>query len=97
MAISPYVRKEDGLGLLFYSEPEKLRNAAFWALGVFYCGFWYAGGLAGLAAGIAALISVLIFSFYCRKKIGGATGDTLGASCELAEVIVALVLAVNVN
>ncbi|MBU1714221.1 MAG: adenosylcobinamide-GDP ribazoletransferase, partial [Proteobacteria bacterium] len=24
---------------------------------------------------------------YCRYKIGGATGDTLGAICELAETI----------
>ena len=33
---------------------------------------------------IQVLIS-LMWSFYCRAKIAGGTGDTLGASCELAE------------
>jgi len=34
-----------------------------------------------------------VFVWYCSRKIGGFTGDTLGAACELAEVFTGLVLA----
>jgi adenosylcobinamide-GDP ribazoletransferase len=36
------------------------------------------------AAGAAILVSVL-FGFYCRRRIGGITGDTLGANVQLCE------------
>lgn len=35
-----------------------------------------------------------IWSLYCRAKIGGGTGDTLGASEELSEILTLLVLTV---
>jgi adenosylcobinamide-GDP ribazoletransferase len=44
------------------------------------------------AAGFAVLLT-LIFSFFCKRKIGGFTGDTLGAACEIAEVAPALIAA----
>jgi adenosylcobinamide-GDP ribazoletransferase len=54
---------------------------------------WLALRTAGLAgAGIAVLLT-LIFSFFCRRKIGGFTGDTLGAACEIAELVPALIAA----
>jgi cobalamin synthase len=34
-----------------------------------------------------------VFSAYSYRRIGGATGDTLGASCELAEAATALTMA----
>ncbi len=33
------------------------------------------------------------FSAYAYRKIGGATGDTFGAVCEIVEAVPALVLA----
>ena len=33
-----------------------------------------------------------LFSIYCDRKIGGMTGDTLGACCELTEIVPPLVL-----
>jgi len=41
----------------------------------------------GLIIAALALVATLLFGFYCRGKIGGFTGDTLGATCELAELI----------
>jgi adenosylcobinamide-GDP ribazoletransferase len=38
-------------------------------------------------------VTVLLFSVWCRRKIGGATGDTLGAVCELTEMAVAVGMA----
>lgn len=89
MSFLPYARPDGGLATLFYSR--NARFAAFWALAL--C-IGLAAGLAG-ARGIAAVLAVValvfFFSLYCQRKIGGATGDTLGAVSELAEAMVALV------
>lgn len=88
MARLRYARKEGGLGLLFYSDHSK--TAAISALLVFTC------FLAVLAPGqtIAVLAGLLLVNFlfnrWCRTRLGGATGDTLGAVCELSEMVVAI-------
>jgi len=49
----------------------------------------------GFLIAAAVLLVTLLFGRYCRNKIGGFTGDTLGATCELAElstVIIALLV-----
>ena len=48
----------------------------------------------GLIIVALVLLITLLFGRYCRAKIGGFTGDTLGATCELAELstLVAAVL-----
>ena len=91
MAVLPYARPEGGRGTLFYTRSAGL--AAVWAVLLVLLTGWLAAATAGIVAGTVALIFVLIFAAYCRAKIGGATGDTLGAGCELAETAVALVLA----
>ena len=91
MAVLPYARPEGGRGTLFYTR--SARMAAVWAVLLVLLTGWLAAATAGIIAGMVALIFVLIFAAYCRAKIGGATGDTLGAGCELAETAVALVLA----
>ncbi|MGP8244969.1 MAG: adenosylcobinamide-GDP ribazoletransferase [Bryobacteraceae bacterium] len=42
-------------------------------------------------AAAAVLLVAAILSLYCRRKIGGVTGDTLGAGAELGEIAVLLV------
>jgi adenosylcobinamide-GDP ribazoletransferase len=44
----------------------------------------------GLQVVFAVLLLTALFAAFCRHKIGGVTGDTLGAVCELAEAVVAL-------
>jgi adenosylcobinamide-GDP ribazoletransferase len=94
MALSPYIRRQ-GAASLFYNEPAKLRQTAIWAGFLLYAGAWYSGGGIALAAVAVALIVSLIWVGYCRIKLGGATGDTLGACCELAETAVAMALVVR--
>jgi len=86
----PYVRKEGGLGSPFYA------SGSSRALAVSLVLFLGIGGiflrLKGITAAIAVLMTVFIFSRYCHRKIGGTTGDCLGAACELAEMVTALFL-----
>jgi len=94
MALLPYVRGAEGRASLFYAKAGE-KKIVYVAGGLLYSGCWYAGGGSGLAAGAVVLILMLAFAGLCRAKIGGATGDTLGATCELTETVVALVLAVG--
>lgn len=88
MARLRYARKEGGLGLLFYSDHSKTASiAALLLVSVF---------LAVLAPRqavpvIVGLLTVnVLFNRWCRARLGGATGDTLGAVCELSEMVVAI-------
>jgi adenosylcobinamide-GDP ribazoletransferase len=89
MAIIPYARPEGGLGTIFYPTCFWLQLA--WVFVLLTVVGWLAAGLAGLAVGIAAFAFSIIFAFYVKSKIGGSTGDTLGAACEIMELIPALV------
>jgi adenosylcobinamide-GDP ribazoletransferase len=42
------------------------------------------------AAVVVVLVAALL-GLYCRRRIGGITGDTLGAAAELGEIAVLLV------
>ena len=91
MAVLSYVRPDGGLGTLFYSRT--FRAAALISLIFLGLAGYLAQDVRGLIAVVMAMAVVFTFALFCRVKIGGATGDTLGAACELAEVCVALVLA----
>lgn len=43
---------------------------------------------------IAALILSFIFNLFCEKRIGGLTGDTLGANNELVEILTLILISV---
>jgi adenosylcobinamide-GDP ribazoletransferase len=45
-------------------------------------------GLKGLVAGLMVLALGLILGFWFKRRLGGVTGDCLGASIELAECLV---------
>lgn len=88
----PYARPGGGLGQVFFIQP-RARNTAGAALVLAVAGGLAAGG-AGLAAAGAALILTALLALYSRRKLGGATGDTLGATCEVVEIVPPLTLAV---
>ena len=89
--ISEYARKE-GMGGLFFAHKDAMNPLVTVLLGL----------IAGLVAGwympallTAGLITALVMRAICYHKIGGMTGDTLGASLEIMEsvMLVAAVLA----
>lgn len=93
MALLPYARKNEGLGLLFYSANKR------WA--VFFSALLFITVTATLvpskfmALSLTLVVSVAVFSWVCRKKIGGATGDTLGAVCEITETMILIAFCIN--
>lgn len=90
MAILPYAREGEGLGRLFYSPAS--RWAALWSLALLAAVLAWSGWRLMWPVFIAFGLTVLLFSLWCRRKIGGATGDTLGAVCELTELMVAVAM-----
>jgi len=91
MAILPYARSQGGLATLFYSRRSKV--VGLWGLVFFAAVSVLTAGFRGLAAVLAVTLLVLLMSWFCRIKIDGATGDTLGAVCEMAETVLALTFA----
>ena len=90
IGLLPYVRADGGLGELFY-RGRAVRDS-LWAVLILGLAGWLVAGVAGLAAAFASLLLVVVLAFYTYRKIGGATGDTLGASCEIVEIVPALFL-----
>ena len=66
------------------------RSDVISTMGILAAVGWLTGGAFGLCAVAASVGGIAIFALWCRRKIGGFTGDTLGAGCELAEMIPAL-------
>jgi len=96
MSLLSYMRGEDGIGTLFQSQDRgEVRGAAITGLLLFIpCLSFLSGGhLVGAVCGVVVL--VLLFGRLCRIRLGGYTGDTLGAVCELSETVVAVSMAVS--
>ncbi|MEN8200301.1 MAG: adenosylcobinamide-GDP ribazoletransferase [Thermodesulfobacteriota bacterium] len=85
MAVLPYARSGGGLGELFYAKDRYLVAGLGLCFGAGVSAFLVSFQLA-LFMSLTILASVSLFSFYCFRKLGGATGDTLGAVCELTEL-----------
>ncbi|MGZ3595697.1 MAG: adenosylcobinamide-GDP ribazoletransferase, partial [Syntrophales bacterium] len=88
MTALPYVRREGGLATVFGVGKSWLN--VLWTSAFLLAAGWLAGRLMGLAASFSALLMAALFSVYCFRKIGGYTGDTLGAGGEIAEIIPAI-------
>lgn len=88
MRILPYVRHEGGLATAF-SKGRSWLNV-LWSSAFLLAAGWIAGQWLGLVACVLSLFAAAVFLVYCFRKIGGYTGDTLGAVCEITETIPAL-------
>jgi adenosylcobinamide-GDP ribazoletransferase len=88
MKAGPYVRAQGGLASAF-GQPNR-----FVVIGticfVTAVSFFMLRLLGLFIAGITVLTTIVV-SFWSRRKIGGFTGDTLGATCEIVEIIPAMI------
>ncbi len=91
MAVQHYARPEGGLGSLFYSAGT--RYAAVVGSGILLLATILHSGIQLTTIVVATMVfTVAWFSLFCKTRLGGVTGDTLGAVCELTEMSVAIAL-----
>jgi len=82
----PYARKEGGLASVFLDEKNLYRSIPLLIGIIFFLSFFvFWGGI------ILFFFFSFLFMFFLKRKIGGFTGDTLGAFCELQEAIILLI------
>jgi adenosylcobinamide-GDP ribazoletransferase len=91
MAALRYARAEGGLATAFVLGGVHRRLLLLWAPVAALGAGWLLAMSQGLVAAAAALVAGLLVGLYCHRKIGGYTGDTLGATNELVECVPALV------
>lgn len=89
MTALPYVRSEGGIATVFGGGKTSLN--VIWVSAFLIIAGLIVGYGVGLFACISSLIIAALFSLYCFRKIGGYTGDTLGALCEITEIAPAMV------
>jgi adenosylcobinamide-GDP ribazoletransferase len=91
-SFSKYARKEGGIGMYFIGKVRKnvLYLAAFFAAAISMAA-WFPFGFFVLLAG--SLFAWLVIK-YINKRIGGMTGDTVGAVNELTEIAVLTTLCI---
>ncbi len=82
--------RPEGLGQLFCRHRSAWESV--WTTAVLIGAAWLTARLAGLIAGVAVMTATVSFAFVCKRRIGGATGDAVGASSEIAEAVVLLAL-----
>ncbi len=94
MSLLPYARPE-GLASVFMQNRSILQ--AGWGFVFLFGACCFLAGPAGIPAGIAALAATIFAGGYSRSKIGGVTGDTLGATCEIVELMPLLAAAIAIQ
>ena len=90
-----YAKDSDGLGSAFASGG-KVFNV-LWSVVFLFGAGWLLLGIRGVCAAGGAMVVTILFTVYCKRKIGGFTGDTLGATCEIVEAVVPLAIAATMR
>jgi adenosylcobinamide-GDP ribazoletransferase len=94
MSVFPYARQEGGLATVFQPGHRRAVLLAVWSVVVLFVTGWLCASYRGLAIAGASLAGALLLGWYVRRRIGGYTGDTLGATSELVEILPFLVAAI---
>ena len=85
--------RQSGLGKIFCSG----RSAPEWVWAALFllCAGWFFAGIAGLAAGAFSFAVAGLLALACRWRIGGITGDTVGAVSEIVETVTLLIFSLG--
>jgi adenosylcobinamide-GDP ribazoletransferase len=96
MAIVPPAQNRESLSRDIGSRPSlgQLLLAFFWVLPLTVA-FAILQPISAVCALLLLILSILYFSHYVRKRIGGMTGDCLGCICYISQLVV--LLAANID
>ncbi len=94
MAALPYARSEGGLATAFLGNRTLKWVGVAIGIGFMIIVSSLGFGRFGIIIIAISLGATALFSAFCYTKIGGYTGDTLGAVCEICELFPALVAVV---
>jgi adenosylcobinamide-GDP ribazoletransferase len=88
----PYARPDGGLASVFRKDKTGLQRTieGLWVCIVLAAAAWLLLAWAGMVLMGGVLLTILLFGLYSYRKIGGFTGDTLGAGCEVSETTTGL-------
>lgn len=86
MACSQPYARDTGTGAPFIGRENRAMLLPALPSAAIFC--WAVAGMEGLVALAGGLLVARFFGMSCRARIGGATGDTLGACSELVETAV---------
>ncbi len=92
MSFLKYARTEGGVGKNFGNTTKWWK--ALLSLMLFSCVAYWLAGSAGVAGAVLLVLTTILFAVWCNRKIGGYTGDTLGAVSEICELVPPLALIV---
>lgn len=82
--LMPYARSQGtGASITQFTGPNEVAGACVFALLVSF----FLLGLQGIAAWLITGLVFLTMAWLCRRRIGGVTGDTIGATTETTEVL----------
>jgi adenosylcobinamide-GDP ribazoletransferase len=87
----PYARSEGGTGAPFVEDARGIHRA--WALLTALLLLLIACGPTGAAALMLGWVIGRLFGLLCRRRVGGITGDLLGAASEIVETAILLAAA----
>jgi adenosylcobinamide-GDP ribazoletransferase len=94
MRFLPYARGKEGTGSAFFETPLSAVDFKFVAAPVILSLFL---GWRGLLLNLFFVAATAALIFLYRKKLGGITGDLLGAMTEILEAVLFLVACVGVG
>jgi adenosylcobinamide-GDP ribazoletransferase len=91
----PYVREDGGKGRSFAASvtTPRLVLGSTWAIAVTVLALAPLGARAVVVALVGAMTATALAGRYFRRRLGGMTGDCLGAANQLVELVTYLVLA----
>jgi cobalamin 5'-phosphate synthase/cobalamin synthase len=88
-SVEPYARAPGGTGSVLAQHGH--RAGAWWAAIIGLAVAAASGGVRGLIGCAAAALVTVVWAWRCRRRLGGMTGDTLGAAVEMTTIVVLLV------
>jgi len=87
MAWFPYARTSGGLASVFLAGGRRTRLWTVWPLLSMFLPGWFLLSYRGLVTAGAAIASTVLLAWHVKRRLGGYTGDTLGATSELIEIL----------